>query len=194
MINKVVQDAGPVLGVQHFRMELGAVKAAGLVLRSGHRAVGRMGNDLKPRSCLLDIIIVTHPADILVGQTIKQRAGGIQVHQRFAVFPLGSLGHTAAQLVHHQLAAVANPQNRHAPGIHGGINGGRIRQISAVGPTGKNDPLRVFGLDLCKISAIGINFAIHVALADAACDQLVILTAKIQNNDSFLLHGSAPFP
>ena len=193
LIHKVVQDLGAVLSVQDLGVELHSIQAAGLILRSGHRAVGGMGNNLKAGGCLLDIIVMAHPADILGRQRIKQRAGSIQIDQRFAVLTLGGLADLASQHVHHQLAAVADAEDRHTPSVDFGVDGGRIRQIGTVGAAGEDDALRVFGLDLGKVGTVRIDLAIYVAFADAARDQLIILAAEIQNDNGFLLHEGSPF-
>src|SRR5699024_4607592 len=131
-----------------------------------------------------------HPADILIRQVGEQRAGRIQVHQGLAVLPLGRLADMAAQHVHHQLAAVADAQDRHAPGVDFRVDGGGIGQVGAVGAAGEDDALGVPGLDLCQVGFVGINLAIDVAFPDTAGDELVILAAEIENDDGFLLHGT----
>ena len=152
-----------------------------------------MGHDRETGSGRLDVVVVAHPADVAVRQAFKQRAGGVQRNQRLSIFPLRGLADFTAQIVHHELAAVADAQDRHTPGINFRIDGRRIGQISAVRATGKNDTLGIFGLDLGKVRAVRIDLTIHVAFTDAACNQLIILAAKVQNNDSFLLHGDTPF-
>ena len=147
-----------------------------------------MGHNLESGRCLLNIIVMAHPANILVRQSRKEIAGGIQIHQGLAIFPLRGLADLTAQHMHHQLAAIANSQNRNTPGINLGVNGGRIREICTVGAAGKDDALGIFGLDFGQIGAVRVNFAIHVAFADAAGNQLVILAAEIQDDDRFLLH------
>ena len=181
IIDEVMQNFRTVLGVQDLGVELHGVEAACLILRGSHRTVGRVGHDLKAGGGLLDVVVMAHPADILRGQRVKQRAGGVQVDQRLAVLALGCLADLAAQHVHHQLAAVADAED------------GRIRQVGAVGAAGEDDALGVFGLDFGKVGAVRINLAIYVAFADAAGDQLIILAAEIQNDDSFLLHEETPF-
>ena len=193
IVHEVVQHLGAVIGVQHFGMELHAVQTAGLILGSSHRAVGGVGHDLKAGGGRLDIIIMAHPADILLGQAGKHRAGGIQVDDRFAVLTLGGLADLAAQHVHHQLAAVADAQDRHTPGVDLGVDGRRIRQIGAVGAAGEDDAHGVLGLDLGQVGTVRIDLAIDVTFTDAAGDQLVILAAEIQYDNGFLLHGCAPF-
>ena len=152
-----------------------------------------MRNNLKAGGGLLDIVIMAHPADILRGQGVKQRAGGVQIHQRFAVLALRRLADLAAQHMHHKLAAIADAQNGHAPAVDFRVNRGRIRQIGTVGAACKDDALGILGLDFCKVGAVRIDLAIYVTFTDTACNQLVILTTEIQNDDGFLLHEEAPF-
>lgn len=179
--------------MQDLGVELHGVEAACLILRGSHRTVGRVGHDLKAGGGLLDVVVMAHPADILRGQRVKQRAGGVQVDQRLAVLALGCLADLTAQHVHHQLAAVADAEDGHAPVINFGVDRGRIRQVGAVGAAGEDDALGVFGLDFGKVGAVRINLAIYVAFADTTGDQLIILAAEIQNDDSFLLHEETPF-
>ena len=193
IIDEVMQNFRAVLGVQDLGVELHGVEAAGLILRGSHRAVGRVGHDLKAGGGLLDVVVMAHPADILRGQRVKQRAGGVQIDQRLAVLALGCLADLAAQHVHHQLAAVADAEDGHAPVVNLGVDRGRIRQVGAVGAAGKDDALGVLGLDFGKVGAVRINLAIYVAFADTAGNQLIILAAEIQNDDSFLLHEETPF-
>ena len=86
-----------------------------------------------------------------------------------------------AEHVHHQLAAVADAEDGHAPVINIGVDRGRIRQVGAVGAAGEDDALGVFGLDFGKVGAVRINLAIYVAFADAAGAKLIILAAKIND-------------
>ena len=95
--------------------------------------------------------------------------------------------------MHHQLAAVADAEDGHAPVVNFGVDSGRIRQVSAVGTAGKDNAFRVLGLDFGKVGTVRIDLAIYVAFADTAGNQLIILTAEIQNDDSFLLHEGSPF-
>ena len=193
IIDEVMQNFRAILGVQDLGVELHSVEAACLILHGSHRTVRRVGHDLKAGGGLLDVVVMAHPADILRGQRVKQRAGGVQVDQRLAVLALGCLANLAAQHVHHQLAAVADAEDGHAPVINFWVDRGRIRQVGAVGAAGEDDALGVFGLDFGKVGAVRINLAIYVAFADAAGDQLIILAAEIQNDDSFLLHEETPF-
>ena len=193
VVHKVVQDLGAVLGVQDLRVELHAVQAAGLILGSGHRAVGGVSHNFKAGGGRLDIVVMAHPADVFVRQAGEQRAGGVQVDHGLAVLALRGFADLAAQHVHHQLAAVADTQDRHAPSVDLGVDGRRIRQVGTVGAAGKDDALGVLGLDLGQVGAVRIDLAINVTFTDAAGNQLVILAAEIQYDNGFLLHGCTPF-
>ena len=94
----------------------------------------------------------------------------------------------AAQQMHHQLAAVADAQHRHTPVEDLRVDRRGILQINAVGATGKDDTLGVLCLDNRQIGFIGIDFTVDIVLADAARDQLIVLAAKVQHDDSFMLH------
>ena len=50
--------------------------------------------------------------------------------------------------------------------------------------------------DFLNINGVRKNFAIHIALTNSSCNQLIVLTAEIKNNDSFfcsIAHSKIPF-
>mgnify|MGYP000028967601 CR=1 FL=1 len=113
---------------------------------------------------------------------------GVHEHLGLTVLTLGSAADMTAQQVHHQLAAVADAQHRHAPAEDLGVDGGRVLQINAVGAAGEDDALGILGLDDRKIGFIGIDLAVDIIFSDAAGNQLIVLSAKVQHDDSFMLH------
>ncbi len=76
IVDEVTENFRAVRGVEDLGVELHGVEAACLILRGSHRTVGRVGHDLEARGGLLDVVVMAHPADILRGQRVKQRAGG----------------------------------------------------------------------------------------------------------------------
>lgn len=128
---------------------------------------GCWGNNLEAGSCGFDIIVMAHPANILLGKASEHRAGGVEVNG-FAVFALGSYAYMTAEHMHHQLAAVANAQNRYAPCcIDFRINSRRILQISTVRTAGKNNSFRIFSLNCFQamprrslISSVNLTFSL----------------------------------
>ena len=147
-----------------------------------------MCGDLEAGGCLLDVVVVAHPADGRGLNILEHLAAVVHKDLGLAVLTLRGAADMTAQQVHHQLAAVADAQYGHAPAEDLGVDGGRVLQINAVGAAGEDDALRVLGLDQCQIRLVGIDFTVDIVLADAARDQLIVLAAKVQHDDSFMLH------
>ena len=152
-----------------------------------------MGADGKAGSGLGNIVVVAHPANGFGAHAFKQLGLGVHHNLGFAVFTLGGTVHLAAQLMHHQLAAVANTQNGHAPAVNFGVTGSGSGQIHAVGAAGKNNAFGVLFLDFGKIGFIRVDLTIYIALAHAAGNELIILAAKVQYDHGFLLHREFSF-
>ena len=188
VVHEVAQHLLAFRSVQHFRMELDRVQALLGVLCRSYRAVDRVSSDLKAGRCLLNIVVVAHPADgggLHIGEHLAVR---VHEHLSLAVLALRCAADMAAQQMHHQLAAVADAQHRHTPVEDLRVDRGGIFQINAVGATGKDDTLGILCLDNRQIGFIGIDFTVDIVLADAARDQLIVLAAKVQHDDSFMLH------
>ena len=169
-------------------MELDGVQTLLLILGRCHRAVDGVGRDLEAGRCLLDVVVVAHPTDggrLHIGEHL---AAVVHEDLGLAVLALRCAADMTAQQVHHQLAAVADAQHRHAPAEDLGVDGGRILQIDAVGASGEDDALGVLCLDDGKICLIGIDLTVDIVLADAARDELIVLAAKVQHDHGFMLH------
>ena len=188
VVHEVAQHLLALGGVQHLRVELYGVQTLFGIFNGCHRAVCGVGSDLEAGSRLLDVVIVAHPADGRRLHIGEQLALGVHKHLGLAVLTLGSAADMTAQQVHHQLAAVADAQHRHAPAEDLGVDGGRILQINAVGAAGEDNALGILGLDDRKIGFIGIDLAVDIIFSDAAGNQLIVLSAKVQHDDSFMLH------
>ena len=188
VVHKVAQHLLALSGVQHFRMKLHGIQTFFGIFGCCHRAVDRVGGDLETRCCLLDVVVVAHPADgggLHIGE---QLALGVHEHLSLAVLTLRCTADMAAQQMHHQLAAVADAQHGHAPAEDLRVDRGGILQVDAVGAAGKNNALGILRLDHRQVGFIGIDFTVDIVLADAARDQLIVLAAKVQHDDSFMLH------
>ena len=196
LVQEVTDHGDAVLGVVDLGVILHAVEAAGLV-GNGHVGAGvGVSGEGKALGHLGHIISVAHPGDTLLGQTLEQLAGGVIVGLGLAVLPGGvvlGLGDLAAQSVGHELAAVADAQDGHAPGEDLGVHVGRGLQIDAVGAAGEDDADGVHGLQLGQGSGIGLDFAVHVAFPDTAGDELVVLAAEVQHDNSLVGHRHDSF-
>ena len=67
---------------------------------------------------------------------------------------------------------------------------GGIIQVHRVGTAGENDADGVHGLQLGQGGRVRLYLAIHIAFTDPAGDELVILSAEVQNDDSLMGHGN----
>ena len=102
-------------------------------------------------------------------------------------------GDQAAQAVGHELAAVADPQNGNAPGKDLGVYVGRGLQVDAVRAAGKDDADGVHRFQLRQGRGVGLYFTVNAALPNPAGNELIILSAKIQDKHKFMVHGRSPF-
>lgn len=107
-------------------------------------------------------------------------------HADAGVAELAQVGalHLAAHLLGHGLHAVADAEQRHLQVEH------RLRRARAVGfvyrlgTAGEDDAARREGDDRLVAHVEGMDFAIHADLAHAAGDQLGVLGAEIEDQDT----------
>ena len=197
LIEEVADHLHTVFGVVDLGVILHAVEAL-LLVGDGHvGAVGAVGHQFKALGHLGHIVAVAHPGDALLGQALEDGAVGVVPGLGLAVLPGGVVlgrGDLAAQGVSHELAAVADAQHRHAPGEDLGVHLGGPLLIHRVGAAGKDDADGVHGLELGQGGGIGFDFAVHVALTHTAGNELVVLTAEVQNDDRLMCHSDSFLP
>jgi hypothetical protein len=79
-----------------------------------------------------------------------------------------------------QLAAVADAQYGHAQREDLRIHLGRACGVNAAGASGEDDADGVLGPNFADGHVVGFDLAVHIALADAAGNQLIVLAAEVQ--------------
>ena len=196
LVEEVADHLGAVLRVVHLWVELNPIKPSGRVSDGGGGAHVGVGGQGKPLRHLGHVVPMAHPGDALCRQPLEEGEAGVVLGGCLAVLPGGVLlggGDQPAQAVGHQLAAIADAQNGDAPGENVRIHVGRSVQVYAVGPPGKNDTDGIQGFQLCQRCGVGFDFAVNPALPDPPGDELVVLSAKIQDQDKFMLHGETTF-
>ena len=149
-----------------------------------------MRGESKARRDLRHVVAVAHPGHADFPDPAEERAGRVKEGRRLAVFARGVVlrGRDApAEHLRHQLAAVADAEDRHAQSKQAGIDLRRVRQIHAVRPAGENDADGIKAPDLLKRHIVGMQLAIDLLLTHAAGDQLVVLPAEVE--DQNLLHS-----
>ena len=193
LIQEVADHSGAMLGVVDFGVILHAVESSCFV-GNGHIGAGiGAAHQAEAFRYLCHIVAMAHPGNALFGNSLEEFAGSIKEGLGLAVFTgriLLGLGDQAAQGVGHQLAAVANAQNRDAQFKNGRIHMGRGLQIHGVGAAGEDDAHGIKGLDLLHGHFIGFDLAVDIAFPNAAGDELIVLSAKVQDED-FLRHKLA---
>ena len=192
VVDKVVQHRLAFRRVEHFRMELEAVEVLFRQLDGGDRAVIGIRGDCEACGRGLGVVVVAHPANGLRADVLKDLGLGIDVNQRFAVFTLRRLADMTAEQVRHELEAVAKSEHGDTEIENRGINGRRTVDVNAVRAAGEDDALGVLCANGVKTHAVGHDLAVYIALADAACDQLVILSAEVHYEHFFVLWHITP--
>ena len=148
-----------------------------------------MSGQSEPGGDLGHVVAMAHPGDALCGQAAEQGRADVVIGLGLAVFPcrvcLGR-GHPAAQMVRQQLAAIADAQHRDPQGEYCGVYLGRVGFVYAARPAGENDADRGKLADLLRCHGVGVDLTVHIAFPDPPGDQLVVLSAKIQ--DQYFFH------
>lgn len=192
LIEEVMKHLQTMFRMVDLGMKLNTVKAPALI-RNRHIGTGvRMGHQRKPFWNPGHVVAVAHPGNPLFRNSFEQLAVGLIIGHSLAIFPGGillSLCHHATQGIGHQLAAITDSQNRDTQLKDFRRVIGCARRIDAVGTTSKNNSDGVQRFQLLQRSGIGLYFTIDIALTNTARNQLVILPAKVQDNNKFMLHG-----
>ncbi|MPL73681.1 hypothetical protein SDC9_19487 [bioreactor metagenome] len=190
--HEVLVELRALRGVVHLGVELHGVEVTRRIGGDREGGAGRGAIDLEARGDAADVVAVAHP-DLLApvlepALEQRQRArgrsdiGAAELGGAMAGFD------EAAELLHHHLLAVADPEDRHAEGE------GRFRRTrralagDAVRATREDDCLGGETLqegigDLL----IGMDFAIDVELAQAARNQLRDLGAEVDDEEALML-------
>ena len=177
------------------RVILDAVEPSYLVADGcGGAGVGVRGQGEALRH-LGHVVPVAHPGDALRREAPEQLTVRIEEGLRLAVFPgrvrLGRRD-SAPQRVGHELTAIADPQHRHAQVEDLRIAERRILSIDAARSAGEDESDGIHAFEFLQRRGVGLYLAVHPALPDPPGDQLVILTAEIQNDNHLVLHALSP--
>ena len=192
LVQEVAQHRLTVLGMVYLGVELHAVKAAALIADADGGAGGAVRHEAEAFGHLCHIIAVAHPCHALLGDALKQAAAGIEPGRCFTVFAGGIAlrgGDLAAQIVRHELAAVADAKDGNAQAEDPGVDLRRALGVDALGAAGEDDADGSVGPDLLKAHAVGLYLAVDIALADSSCDELIVLTAEVEHQYTLVLHS-----
>ena len=196
LVEEVADHPQAVLRVVDLRVELHAVEAPGLV-GDGHVGAGLgVGHQGEALGDLLHVVPVAHPAHAALRQALEELAAGVVEGLRLAVLPGGVVlggGDPAPQGVGHELAAVADAQHRHAGLKQGRVHLGRVLQVHGVGAAGEDEADGLHGHQVGQGGGVGLDLAVYAALPDPAGDELIVLSAEVQDDHSLMGHDMLPF-
>ena len=146
-----------------------------------------MGDDGEAFGSLFRIVLMAHPAHIVLFQAGEEAGFVVQHHGGLAVFPAARMGYTAAQGLGHELVSIADAQDGDPHCKDPGIYAGSIFRIDTVGTAGQDDGLGILGFDLIQGIIVRNDFAVHTAFTDASGNQLAVLCAEVNHQDNLML-------
>ncbi len=177
-------------GVEHLGVELHAVELPVRVLDGGVGAAGGVRDGAEAGGKPLDLDAVAHPVDARRLDAVKERACAVVRQLDLAVFAYLGLAAGAAELVDHELLAVADAEDGQPQLEDGIVERGGVRLEHGRGPAGEDDGGGAEGADLVHRHRVGLDLAVNAALTHAARDEQIVLSAEIQNQ--YLFHLSPP--
>ena len=98
-------------------------------------------------------------------------------------------GDLAAEVVRHELAAVAYAEHGNAKLEYLCIYLRRAGSVNALRTAGEDNADGVVCFYFVYRHAVGLYLAVDIAFTDSACDKLVILAAEVQNKYALILHS-----
>ncbi|MNE22173.1 hypothetical protein D3C80_1153660 [compost metagenome] len=176
----------------HFRVELHAVVAAGVVGHAGDRAARGAGQDMEFFRDAGDLVTVAHPhvqAEDAVGidvvfDAIEQAALADYINAGIAELTQLGTFNLAAQLLGHGLHAVADTEYRYAQVPDGLWRARAVGFVHGLGTAGEDDAARGEFANRFIVHVERVQFAVHADFAHAAGDQLGVLGTEVEDQDA----------
>ena len=171
----------------HFGVELDGVQLLFCILHGSHRAHIGVRRDPEALGQPVNAVGMAHPHHTLRRNVLHQQGiGGIQLQVNLAIFAGFGGDNAAAAHPGGELCAIADAQHRDAQREHLGVIVGGSHIVDAVGATGEDDAAIALCRNLLRRNAVvGLDFSVHIQVTDPAGNQLIILSAKIQDEDFF---------
>ena len=182
--HEVAQDVAAARRVDDFGVELDAVQVAGRIGQTGERRGVGLGGRPEALGQPGDRVAVAHPDRLLAIDTGEQAVVPGDGHAGRPVFPL-SVGRedVAAELVGHQVRAVADPEDRDPAGPDRRIRSRRALVVDGVRAARQDDRAGPAALQLLVRRVVRQELGVDVELADAARDQLGELASEIEDDN-----------
>ena len=189
VIDEIAQHRHPTGGMDHLRVELHPIQPP-LVI--SHRRLGRvvgMGQSGKACRQALHGITVAHPHGRSILDIGQQVHRVVHKQRRLAVFSAACRHDRTAQLLHHQLHAVANTEDRNAQVPNTRITHRSPGLIHGAGAPTEDDPLGLDGLEFFRRGGVTHHQRKHLGFPHAPGDQLRVLGTKIKDHNRRMATG-----
>ncbi len=180
---EIVEDFRTLGRMHHFGVKLDAVEMPFFIGRNGVRDIAGRGHNFEPGRQGLKAVAVAHPHLRRRSDAFEKTALAGDIQHRPAIFAKSRFGQLAAQLVGHQLLAVADAEDRMRSLIE------RLRQARRI--LGQNRS-RAARQDIApevlipikpQVGIEGHDFAIDVLFPNPAGNQLCVLRPEIEDKN-----------
>jgi hypothetical protein len=173
--------------VDDLGVELHRVEPALAVLEGGDRRRGRGRRHARAVGRRRHRVAVAHPRDLVGGQAREEPA--LLLHPHVGAAELGAVRplDAPAELLGHELHAVADAQDRHAQVVEGRVHVRRALRVDRGGPAREHERERPARGHLLGRGAVVHDLRVDPALADPAGDELRVLSAEVDDEDGALL-------
>ena len=128
------------------------------------------------------IVGVAQPNNAFFGYALEKHTV-LNRNLYFAVFRNGRSFNNAVAHPRNKLTAVANTENGNAKLQYFLCVVRRFHIVNAVRSACENNTLVIVSLDDLNRGRIGEYFSVNIVITDSACNQLIILTAEVQNKN-----------
>ena len=160
----------------------------------GNGGLGRVGGVGQPHESLrqaLHRIPVAHPHRGSLAHVVEQIGGIVHEQGRLAVLGPAGCDHSPAELLHHQLHAITNPQHRDAQVPDRRVAQWRPRFIHRTGPATEDQAPGCQPGQLGRGGGVAHHQREHLGLPHAPGNQLGVLGAEVENHDRRGATGAA---
>ena len=181
--DKIAQDIGSAIRMVHFGMKLHAVKPRRGIFDSGYRIVRPSGH-MKSSGQADDVIPMAIPDAQLCGNSCEELGIAFDIQLCTAVFTTVGAFDFSAKGVREPLHAVADAEDRYSQLQRLRIAQRGVLVIHRARAARQHDPYWFLRANLREAGRARKDRGKHLLLADAAGDQLSVLAAKIQHDDS----------
>lgn len=135
---------------------------------------------------------MAHPNNTLFGNVLPKKAVLTQLKLNLAVFGNRSGCNLAVAHPCDELTAVADAENRNADVKNIFCIMRRFHIKNRVRSACEDDSLVAVCLDRLKVGGVGENLGVNVEITDSAGDELIVLSAEIEDK-YFFVHSFRPF-